>query len=116
MKAKIIPFPKEKIVRNVVLSDSDRKRLEDKSKKEFANFVMQELINELLTSFDDFDFDTTSPNFVKDFSYSMDALKATIYRSLELDHPLHELIDEKVNIVFEEKNDEREREQEREEL
>lgn len=99
MSAQILQFPKNKIVREFHLSDEDKAKIVNKQKREFAEYVLNELVRELYAHFEDFEFDTNDGNFVKDLSYTVDAARATIYRSLGLDHHLHEHIDENINLV-----------------
>lgn len=97
MKDKVIEFPKHKVVRDVpgeVLEERQRK-----SDQKFADSVVEELSGFLLTELDNYNLDIDNKQFAKDFILVVDALRASVYRTLNLDHHLHMFVDENVKIL-----------------
>lgn len=108
MSATILQFPKDKIVRTLNLSDEDKTRISNKQKKEFVEFVLNELTRDLYESLEDFEFNVNDPNLVKDLSFTIDTVRSAIYRSLDLKHPLQDFIDGAVNLVDDINNEDNE--------
>ena len=67
--------------------------------QKFADSVVDELSGFLLTELDNYDIEVENKAFSKDFVLVVDALRATIYRSLDLDHHLHTFIDDNVKLI-----------------
>lgn len=93
----ILQFPKDKIIRNVDNSEAVLK-LKEKSVQNFADALVQEMSESILLDFSNYGIDTDSAEFAKDFIYISTILSATVYRSLDLKHPLHNFLDEQINI------------------
>ena len=78
--AEIIQFPQHKIVRMPVEPDETEKL--DKSKRKQADRIIHELTQDIIDELHiGYDVDVVAPDFQKDFSYSMECVRATIYRS-----------------------------------
>jgi hypothetical protein len=56
----------------------------------------------MLEQIENFGIDTESDNFMKDFSLTVDGLRATVYRSFGIPHHLHDFIDENVKMIYRE--------------
>ena len=94
---KVIEFPKSKVVRE--LPEEIHKARQAKADQKFADSVVDELSGFLLTELDNYDLQVENKAFSKDFVLVVDALRATIYRSLGLDHHLHTFIDDNVHMI-----------------
>jgi hypothetical protein len=53
----------------------------------------------MLTELENFGVDTSPIEFQKDFIFLTDVIRCAIYRSMGLEHGLHDFIDEHVEIV-----------------
>lgn len=87
----IIQFPSEKIVRN---NPPDPEILETTKRRailQFAENIVEEIMQEIegyILSYGLEEKDETA----KDKIYLLETVRATIYRSLDIEHPLHEHI------------------------
>ena len=97
MTDKVIEFPKNKVVRE--LPEEIHQARAKKADKKFADSVVDELAGFLLTELDNYDIEVENKAFAKDFVLVVDSLRATIYRSLGLDHHLHMFIDDNVKLL-----------------
>lgn len=97
MTDKVIEFPKNKVVRE--LPEEIHQARAKKADQKFADSVVDELSGFLLTELDNYDIEVENKAFSKDFVLVVDALRATIYRSLGLDHHLHTFIDDNVHLI-----------------
>ena len=97
MTDKVIEFPKHKVVRDI--PEEHLKARQAKADQKFADSVADELSGLLLTELDNYDIEVADKTFTKDFILVVDALRASIYRSLGLDHHLHAFIDENVKLI-----------------
>lgn len=97
----VVEFPRHKIVReNTVDAEVERKRKE-KSLISYANSLVEEITENLLMDFDNSGVDVDTDTFAKDFHFLAGIITATVYRSMEIKHDLHQFIDERVRIVKE---------------
>lgn len=97
MNDKVIEFPKHKVVRDI--PEEHLKARQAKADQKFADSIADELSGILLTELDNYDIEVADKTFAKDFVLVVDALRASIYRSLGLDHHLHSFIDENVKLI-----------------
>lgn len=97
MTEKVIEFPKHKVVREI--PEELLKARQAKADQKFGDSVVDELSGFLLTELDNYDIEVANKQFAKDFILVVDALRATVYRSLGIDHHLHPFIDENVKIL-----------------
>ena len=97
MTDKVIEFPKNKVVRE--LPEEIHQARAKKADQKFADSVVDELAGFLLTELDNYDIEVENKAFAKDFVLVVDSLRATIYRSLGLDHHLHMFIDDNVKLL-----------------
>lgn len=95
----IVEFPKHKIIRDPIPDIEEIKKMKKKSVRNLADNLANEICDSLITDFDNYGIDTEKDSFVKDFVFLSSIVSATIYRTLEIDHELHEFIDTMVNVV-----------------
>ena len=102
MTENILEFPKHRIVREyagVLENDPTIGQAKERSRFNFAESVSDELINVLLNEMENFGMETESDTFLKDFSMTVDAMRATVYRTFGVPHPLHDFIDNNVKMI-----------------
>jgi hypothetical protein len=95
---KVVEFPKNKIVREAnneeVIIKAKRK-----SKIRYADDIIDGLVDIMIEDLEQQGVDTDDEFFLKDFSMTVDALRATIYRQFDIEHPLQKFIDENVTVI-----------------
>lgn len=92
MTDNILSFPKDKIVR--VPSAEILEKLKSQGTKNFADGFADEIGTSLFMELEGGGLDCEDDMFAKDFTFLMTSLKSLIYRSLDLEHPLHKVSDE----------------------
>jgi hypothetical protein len=97
-KENVVEFPKSKIVREVNNDDAIN-QVKERSRTNYAESLADDLIENILQEMDDIGIDTSTNEFIKDFSLTVDALRATVYRSLGVPHHLHDFIDANVKMI-----------------
>jgi hypothetical protein len=97
MTDKVIEFPKHKVVREIPMEVHEARQA--KADKKFADAIVDELTGFMITELDNFSIAVTDKQFSKDFILVIDALKAAVYRSVGLDHHLHDFIDKNVTLI-----------------
>lgn len=98
IEAKIIPFPKNKIVR-LFPQDSDE-IIAQKRKLRIADKLLSELIVDFMEEIKEgYELDISSTESRKDFSYLMEVLRSSVYRVFGIDHPLQQYVDMNVQIA-----------------
>lgn len=93
---KVIEFPKHKVVREVPEQLQERDR---RANQKFADTVADDMTSMLITELDNYMVDVQDKKFSRDLVLVVDALKAAIYRSLGLQHHLHDFIDKNVKLI-----------------
>jgi translation initiation factor IF-2 len=94
--ADIISFPKNKIVRQNTPINEDIEKIKQKGMQNFADSFLDELLANIIINFDNYGMNLEDEKFEKDFSFGYDIIKASVYRSLNLSHPLHDFLDNHV--------------------
>lgn len=94
----ILPFPRSKIVREILPESEELKRLKAKNTQNFADTVVQDMSEEILVALTEVGLDTDGENFNKDFHFFVGTLHSMVYRSLGIEHDLHKFIDDNVQI------------------
>ena len=95
----VFKFPEHKIVREVPVNVEEVEAAEEKGKQNFANDILNDFIDGTLTLLENYGIDTEGTEFEKDFSFTVESIKATIYRPLSLKHHLHDFIEKSVVVV-----------------
>lgn len=95
----IVEFPKNKIFRDAPVNLELIEKAKEKATINFADSVTDTMIDTLLEGLDNFGIDTEEEAFIKDFSLTVDSIRATIYRSLGINHNLHSFIDDNVKLI-----------------
>lgn len=89
----IVQFPKDKIVREGI-NVEEVKKAQEKSLKNYADTVVDEVTNALLSEIDNQGLDKEDEKFIRDFNFALTILAASVYRSLKVPHDLHPFLDE----------------------
>ena len=99
MTDNILAFPKNKIVREVPPElEEELAKKKEKSRQNYADAMVEDFVGSLYGELENCGLDTSEVNFQKDFVFAAAALKATVYRNLGIEHPLHKMIDKSVHI------------------
>jgi len=99
MSENVVQFPKSKIVREPSTDDDVVKQYKIKGLFKYADGIVDDIVEIMVTEIENHGVDTDSNVFLKDFSMAADALRATIYRQFDLQHNLHNFIDENVKVI-----------------
>lgn len=94
----ILEFPKSKIVREILPESDELKRLKAKNTQNFADSLTQDLSEEILVALSEVGLNTDGKSFGKDFHFFVGTLQSMIYRTFEIDHDLHDFVDNNVKI------------------
>lgn len=105
----ILEFPKHKIVRDRVPESEEVIKFQAKKKRRFADTLVEDLSEEILYMLSDIGINTEKEDFTKDFHFFVNSLSSMVYRSLEIEHGMHEFVDNHVNVVQVETLDEGEK-------
>lgn len=95
----VVEFPKHKIVRDASQNTEEMKLRKTKSLTIFADTLTEEITENILMDFANSGIDVENDIFTKDFQFLVGVLTATVYRSMSLEHELHDFIDDRVRIV-----------------
>jgi hypothetical protein len=95
-QSNIVKFPANKIVREILPNHEEIERNKAKSKQKWSEEVVEDFVANMIDALDNYGISTEGATFNKDFSTTIDMLRATIYRSMGLPHHLHHFIDNNV--------------------
>jgi len=97
----IILFPTDKI-KNVANTGTKhtkfQKQIEKEQTNKFIESAVDDIAMKLLHNFVDLAMKTQTDTFTKDFSYLVDVLRATIKRDFGLNHIVHKIVDNTVEL------------------
>jgi hypothetical protein len=97
--SKIVEFPKHKIVREIPANEDAVNQAKIKGKIKYADGIVDDMVDLMIEELENQGIDVENEFFLKDFSLTVDALRATIYRQFNIEHGLHNFIDENVKII-----------------
>ena len=97
MTDNIVSFPKNKIVRESIQNNEEIEKIKTKGTQNFADTIIHDIAETLLNDLGAIGLDTDSEAFSKDFHFLVCILGATVYRTLNLEHPFHEFLSEHVS-------------------
>lgn len=98
MNDKVVNFPSHRIIRENPDVDIISKA-KQKSTIKFADSITEDMIGNMIEDLENSGIDVETKQFIKDFSMVVDCLRATIYRHFELEHHLHDFIDNNVKMI-----------------
>jgi len=89
----IIHFPKDRIVReSPQLEEEALEFIKEHKKKSYVDELLLNLSENIVLTLDHNGIPIESKEFERDFNYTMDVLRAAIYRQMHMSHPLHQWI------------------------
>lgn len=97
----ILEFPRNKIVREVPIDNERLEKAKKQSTKNFAEALIANIGENVLIDLEQgagLEVSAKNEDFTRDFFFALDVLRATIYRQLELEHHLHDYIDQHVKV------------------
>ena len=100
----IFKFPENKIVREIPPQIEEIEKAKEKGKQNYAEEILVDMAENLLASLDSYGLDQDSKHFDKDFSFAMEAFRAIIYRTLSINHHLHDFIETSVSLLKKDEN------------
>ena len=95
----VVEFPKNKIVRAAPIHVEAIAAAQEKALQNHADTIVEELVEGLVAEIENYGVTIEEKAFMRDFSLTADALRASIYRSFGLDHTLHSFIDNNVKMM-----------------
>jgi hypothetical protein len=104
MTENILQFPKSKIIREN-MNIEYLEKMKETGIKNFADALCDDIEDNVLRELDGCGLDIEAEKFIKDFYFSSTVLKATIYRSLGIEHDLHTFMEENVVVQLKEEVD-----------
>lgn len=97
--SKIVEFPKHKIVRENLNGDDPLDKVKLKSKMNYADNLVEDIIDMTVEELEAQGIDVEDDKFMRDFSLAVDAIRAAIYRQFDLEHSLHDFVENNVTMV-----------------
>ena len=101
---KVILFPTDRIKNKAntgVKSTKFQKQIEKEQTVKFIESAVDDIAMKLLHNFVDLAMKTNTETFTRDFSYLVDVLRATIKRDFGLNHIVHKIADNTVELIRE---------------
>lgn len=95
----IVQFPTSRIVREVPPNVEEIEKAKEKSLQKHAETIVEDLVLNVMDALENYGIDTDAETFERDFTFTADGLRATVYRTFGIEHPLHSFIDTNVQIV-----------------
>ena len=99
MSNNVFKFPEHKIVREVPPQIEEIEKAKEKGKQNYAEDIITDFAESMLGALDSYGIDQDGKNFDKDLSFAVEAIRAMIYRSLALEHHLHDFVDTHVSVL-----------------
>lgn len=104
MSNNVFKFPEHKIVREIPPQIEEIEKAKEKGKQNYAEDIINDFAESMLGALDSYGIDQDGKNFDKDLSFAVEAIRAMIYRSLGLEHHLHDFVDSHVSILKRDEN------------
>ena len=76
--------------REVILQDE--KIIEDQENAMFCDTLTEGLLIQMINTIDENGFETNTENFLRDMGWIIESVRSTLYREMDLEHPMSELI------------------------
>jgi hypothetical protein len=95
----ILQFPKDKIFRERLPDSEQIKKMKEKGLQNFADYLSSDITDNILHDLGNYGIDIEEDSFLKDFYFATMILDAAIYRSLQIEHPMHEYINAHVEVM-----------------
>lgn len=102
----IVNFPTSRIVREVPPNVEEIERAKEKSLQKHAEAIVEDMFLNIMDALENYGIDVETEQFERDFTFTADSLRATVYRTFGIDHALHDFINNNVQIIRAEDYDE----------
>lgn len=99
MTDNVFQFPKDKIVREVPPNIDEIEKHRERGRQNYSEDIINDIVENLTLLMDSYGVDQDGKNFERDFIFAVDALRAMIYRAMNVDHTLHTFVDKHVTIM-----------------
>ena len=99
MDNNVIPFPKVKRDDAPPQSNEELREQVLLNKKKYVNNIVEHYTNQLAMKFVQHGFNLQDENFLRDFSFSVESIRSGLYRTLGINHPFQELMDEAIDTL-----------------
>ena len=100
----VFKFPENKIVREISPQIEEIEKAKEKGKQNYAEDIAVDFAESMIAVLDSYGIDQDNENFDKDLAFTVETIRAMIYRSLDLKHHLHEFIDNNVSVLKKDKD------------
>ena len=100
----VFKFPEHKIVREVPPQIEEIEKAKEKGKQNYAEDIISDFAESMIGALDSYGIDQDGKHFVKDLSFAVEAIRAMIYRSLAIEHHLHDFVDSHVSVLKKDKD------------
>lgn len=100
----VFKFPEHKIVREIPPQIEEIEKAKEKGKQNYAEEIAVDFAESLIAVLDSYGIDQDTENFDKDLAFTVESIRAMIYRSLKLNHHLHDFIDTHVSVLRKDKD------------
>lgn len=95
----VIPFPKTKRVNTPPQSDEEMRAQVLRNKKKYVNNLVEHYTNQLAMKFVQHGFSVDDEEFLRDFSFSVESIRSSLYRSLGIGHPFQDIMDDTIEML-----------------
>ena len=92
----VVMFPKGCVSRKTYVPD---KKTEDNAKESYVNHIIDHYAQMLLKNFSLHGIDVSTKDFDKQFALAIECLRASVYKSYGIQHPLHEPMSELIRAI-----------------
>ena len=99
MSDNIIPFPKTKSKDAPPQSNEEMREQVIRNKKKYVNNIVDHYTNQLAVKFMQHGFNLQDEEFLRDFSFSVESIRSGLYRTLGINHPFQDLMDEAIETL-----------------
>lgn len=100
----VFKFPESKIVREIPPQIEEIEKAKEKGKQNYAEDIAIDFAESMLAVLDSYGIEQDTEHFGKDLAFTVESIRAMIYRSLGIKHHLHNFIDNNVSILRKDKN------------
>jgi len=95
----IIPFPKEHTGKRNNPKDLIRDELEE-NKRNYIDDLLDHYVHQLVNRFSSHGIDVKTKDFILHFAYTVESLRAALYTSMDLYHPLQNHIEKSLDKIY----------------
>lgn len=95
MTDNVVQFPKDKMLSPPQSMEEVRAEL-NHNKMQYVDGIVNHYSSQLANKFAMHGFRIDDENFLKDFAFTVESLRSGLYRSIGVDHPFQELMDDTI--------------------